>query len=110
MIREDFLMRMIRRLAELIGRALGLARNGQHEEAELAIEDIYKTELGMTRDMVERLDPATVARTLGAEKSMIVASLLDAEAQLAELAADETRASLRRSRASAIRAAAGIPM
>jgi hypothetical protein len=110
MLRDDFLMRMIRRLGDLIGRAMGLAKKGQHEEAELAIVEIYKTEVGMPRDMLERLDAKTVASTLGAEKSMIVAALLDAEAQLAKLAGNDTHAAERQERANAIRLAAGLPV
>lgn len=110
MLRDDFLMRLIRRIGDLIGRAIGLARQGQHEEAERAIEDAYKNELGMPRAMLDRLDPQTVARTLGGEKSVVVTALLDAEAQLSELAGDEARATERRARANEIRTAAGLPV
>ncbi|MGZ3421553.1 MAG: hypothetical protein ACXWUG_10875 [Polyangiales bacterium] len=110
MLRDDFLMRMIRRLGDLIGRAMGLAKKGRHDEAEIAIVEIYKTEVGVPRDMLDRLDPKTVASTLGSEKSMIVAALLDAEAQLAKLAGNEQRAVERLARANAIRVAAGLPV
>jgi hypothetical protein len=109
-LRDDFLMRMIQRLVELIARAVGLAKKGRHDEAEEAIEEIYKSEIGMPRDMLEKLAPATIASTLGSEKSMLIAALLDAEAQLAELQGDLVRVADRNARADAIRAAAGLPL
>jgi hypothetical protein len=109
-LRDDFLMRMIARIVELIGRAMGLAKQGKHDEAENAIDDAYKKELGMPRPMLDRLDPATVVSTLGGEKTVVVTALLDAEAQLAELAGDDARAAERRARAAAIRNAAGLPV
>lgn len=110
MLRDDFLVRMIRRLGDLIGRAIGLARGGKHDEAQEAVAEIYKSELGMPRDMLEKLDAQTVASTFGAEKSMIIAALLDAEAQLASFAGDRARATERGTRANAIRSAAGLPV
>ena len=98
MLRDDFLMRMIRRIGDLIARADGLARQGQHEDAERAIDDAYKTELGIPRAMLDRLDPATVASTLGGEKCVVLTALLDAEAQLAKLVGDEPRATERLAR------------
>jgi hypothetical protein len=104
MLREDFVMRMIRQLAEVIARIAGFTREGKHDDAAAALEEAYRSHLGMPKSMVDRLDAETVARTLGAEKSMIVAALLDAEATMhgADVAA-------RAARANQIRTAAGLP-
>lgn len=110
MLRDDFLMRMIQRLGDLLRRAIELARKGKSDEAEQALEEIYKTEIGMPRDMLDRLEPKTVVSTLGAEKSMVVAVVLDSEAELAELSGDAARAASRRARARAVRVAAGLPV
>jgi hypothetical protein len=110
MLRDDFLMRMIQRLGDLLRRAIELARKGKAEEADQALEEIYKTEVGMPREMLDRLEPRTLASTVGAEKSMVVAAVLDSEAELAELAGDATRAANRRARARAVRVAAGLPV
>lgn len=109
MIREDFLLRMIQRLAELIGRVMGLAREGRMEEATAALEEARRSQLGMPGEMLERLDPTEVARVLGAEKSMILAALLDAEADLARMRNDPARERERNERADAVRVAAGLP-
>jgi hypothetical protein len=110
MLRDDFLMRMIQRMGDLLRRAIELAQKGRREEADQALEEIYNTEIGMPREMLERLDPKTVASTLGPEKSMLVAALLDAEARVADLAGDAALALNRTQRANAIRAAAGLPV
>ena len=110
MLRDDFLMRLIARVGELISRALRLAKQGKHDEAGDTLEDAYKKELGMPRAMLDRLDAATAARTLGGEKSVVLAALLDAEAELAQLAGNEASARERRQRANAVRVAAGLPV
>lgn len=110
MLRDDFLMRLITRIGDLIARAIRLAKQGKHDEATRSIEDAYKNELGMPRAMLDRLDAATAARTLGGEKSVVLAALLDAEAQLAQLAGDDACALERRQRANALRVAAGLPV
>lgn len=102
MIRQDFLLRLIQQLAELIGRAVGLAKKGRVEEAERELDDAAATHVGMTRAMLDRLPPEEIARLLGAEKSMVIAAILDAEAQIR---GDATRSA----RANAIRVAAGLP-
>lgn len=103
MIREDFLLRMIQRLAEVIGRALGLARNGKVDEAERALDEATTGFAGMRRSMLDRLAPDEVVHALGPEKSMAIAAILDAEAEIRN---DPSRAA----RANAIRAAAGLPL
>lgn len=103
MIREDFLERMIRQIAETIAAAMGLAREGKVEEAIESIEAAYRTYLGMPKDMVDRLDAATVVATFGAQKAIVIAALLDGEAKL-----DAERAAELAARANAIRAAIGL--
>jgi hypothetical protein len=110
MIREDFLLRLIQQLAEVIGRAMGLARKGRTEEAERALDEATNTHVGMPRAMLNKLAPEELARVLGPEKCMVVAALLDAEADIAKLTADEGRAAVLIARANAIRIAAGLPV
>jgi len=95
MLRDDFLMRTIRQLAEVIARIAGLRKEGKHDEATAALEAAYHSHVGMPKAMIDKLDAATVAATFGGEKSMIIAALLDAEG--------------RSERANEIRAAAGLP-
>ena len=109
MIREDFLLRAIQRLAEIIGRVLGLAKEGRMDEATAALEAETRAQLGMPSEMLDRLPPNEVARVLGAEKSMILAALLDAEAELARMQKNPARARERNERADAIRVSAGLP-
>ncbi len=109
MIREDFLLRMIQRLAEIIGRVLGLAKEGRIDEATAALEDAMRAQLGMPSEMLDRLPSDEVARVLGPEKSMILAALLDAEAELAGMRKDPARARERNERADAVRVSAGLP-
>ena len=104
MIRDDFLMRMIRQLAEVIARITGLAKSGRSHEAERALEEACGTFVGMPKSMIDRLDPETIAKTFGPEKAMVIAALLDAEATL-----EKSDAAERRARAAAVRAAAGLP-
>jgi hypothetical protein len=104
MIRDDFLMRMIRQLAEVIARITGLAKAGRSYEAERALEEACGSFVGMPKAMIDKLDPETIAKTLGPEKAMIIAALLDAEASL-----EKSDAAERRARAAAVRAAAGLP-
>lgn len=103
MIRQDYLMRMIQQLAELIGRAMGLAKKGRTEEAEQVLDEALATHIGMPRAMLDKLPPEEIARLLGPEKSMVVAAILDAEAQIH---GDRARGE----RANAIRSAAGLPV
>lgn len=104
MIREDFLIRMIKQLAEVIARIMGLVKEAKYDEATAALEDAYRSFVGMPRSMLDRLDPETVVRTVGAEKAMIIAALLDAEATMPGV-----DGGARAARANAIRVAAGLP-
>ena len=101
-IRNDFLMRLIQQLAETIGRALGLAKKGQTEEAQKLLDEALRTHVGMPYSMLEKLPPEEIARLLGPEKCMIIAAILDARAEV-------DRAPELAVRAAAIRQAAGLP-
>ena len=104
MIKDDFLMRMIRQLAEVIARIAGLAKEGRSHEAERALEEACGSFVGMPKSMIDKLDPETIAKTFGPEKAMVIAALLDAEASLGK-----SDAASRRERAAAVRSAAGLP-
>ncbi len=80
-IREDYLRRTIRQIAEAVARLLGLARTGRNELAEQQLSQLYLDHLGMPREAVALLAPESLAQVLGA-RAPIAAELLRAEAEL----------------------------
>ena len=91
MQRQDYIERMIARIAEAIGRALGLARSGQQVEAQRELDAAWSGALGLSRADVQRFDDVTLKALLGAKRTA-AASLLDAEAELTELQGDPASA------------------
>ncbi len=70
---------MIEQLATALARIAGLVVEGKHEEAAREVDGCYRS-LGVTRDMIARLDPATLAAMFGPGRADAVARVLDAEA------------------------------
>jgi hypothetical protein len=103
-IRQDYLERMIEQLAATIGRILGLVSEGKSEEAARELDGCYRS-LGVTRDMIERLDATTLGAMLGAGRAEAVARVLDAEAALAQSQGREADAHAKSRDAAAIRRA-----
>jgi hypothetical protein len=81
-IRQDYIERLIEQLATLGARILGLADAGKHEAARQELDSCYRS-LGVTREMIDRLDIATLVAMLGASKAAAVATVIEAEAGLA---------------------------
>jgi hypothetical protein len=80
-VREDYVERTIRQIAEAVARLLGFARSGQHELAEIELDHLYVERLGLKRSLVARLSVDTLAALLGDKKSVAI-ELLRAEAEL----------------------------
>lgn len=99
MLKDDWLLRTVHRLVELLARAVGAAREGRLDEAKKQLDEAYSGQLGMPRRMLERLDPATCVMTLGKEKSKLLVMLLEAEAEIDALGGNEALSALHRGRA-----------
>ena len=83
MLRDDYIERMIRQLAEAIARIAGWTANGRLEEAIREADRAWEELLDVPRDLVERLDGPTLAQLLGEPAKMRVAGeLLAAEARV----------------------------
>jgi len=82
-LRDDYIERMIRQLAEAIARIAGWTANGKLEEAIRETDRAWEELLDVPRDLVERLDGPTLAQLLGEPAKMRVAGeLLAAEARV----------------------------
>ncbi|MBX3218426.1 MAG: hypothetical protein KF850_40850 [Labilithrix sp.] len=103
MLRRDYLERMIQQLADTLARAVGLAKEGKHEEAARDVDSLYDRNVGLPRRMLERLDLGSVRSMLGGEKLAALVLLLEAEAELRRLRGDEAGAAERERRALALR-------
>jgi hypothetical protein len=93
MLQRDYLMRLIEQILMFLARALGLARKGQHAEAERELEAAYAA-LGLGRRLVDRLDASTL-RAMAGDKIEALVRVLQADAEIAKLAGDHTLAARR---------------
>jgi hypothetical protein len=75
MIREDYLMRLIRQMAEAIARIVKLRDAGKVEEALTGIERLYD-DLGIPRDLIPVVDSTTLAGMLGRGEKIRAAAML----------------------------------
>ena len=105
MQKQDYLERLIAQFAEAIGRALGLAKSGQTAEAQVELDALWTRSLGLRRSDADRLDVATLGALLGG-KSAAAAMLLEAEADIRELAGDATTPARIRALAGALKGGA----
>ena len=81
---DDFLLGEIRRVAEMIARALGLRGSGDLPAARAEIDNAYSTLLGQQSDLLRMLDPVSAARLIGNPKKIgALASITAADAALA---------------------------
>jgi hypothetical protein len=105
-IRQDYIERLIQQLATLSARILDLGAAGKHEEARQELDGCYRS-LGVTRDMINRLDVSTLVAMLGASKTAAVATVVEAEAALARSQGREADARAKAANAEALRRASG---
>jgi len=81
MIREDYIERTIRKLAEAVALLLGFSKAGRNELAEQQLEQLYLEYLGIPRAAFAQLAPEGLAGILGS-RARIAVELLRAEAEL----------------------------
>jgi hypothetical protein len=81
MLRKDYIERLTRRLAEAVGKMLGLVEAGLGEEAEMLLDGLYAEHLGLPRGLLESLDDASKRNVL-AGRPQVAVRLLRAEAEL----------------------------
>jgi hypothetical protein len=81
-LRQDYIERVIQRLAEAIARALGVAKAGQPEEGIAIIDDAIAAGFGLPVPMLLGLTPQTVWSLLGPDKARSFAEALRARATL----------------------------
>lgn len=94
-LRDDVVLRVIHQLVEALLRAMNLRRKKELPAAEQAIGEGLVT-LGLSLDVITRLDGATLANVLGEKRPLVAAALLELaavrQAQGDEAAADRHRA------------------
>jgi hypothetical protein len=72
-IRDDYLIRQIKQVAQALARLLGLRRAGQYDEALELTESLYE-ELGIPRGLHDVVDTPTLASMLRSAEKMRVAA------------------------------------
>lgn len=75
-LRDDVVLRVIHQLVEALLRAVGLRRKRDFSGAEQAIGDGL-TGLGLSLDVITRLDATTLASLLGDKRALVGAALLE---------------------------------
>lgn len=90
MFRDDYLMRQIEQLAGFLARAAGFSAGGAPSEALRELQQAWDQLLGdVPRDMVDVLDPPTLAGLLRSpERVKAAAQLLAEEARALEVLGD----------------------
>lgn len=83
---DDFVLRVAKRLGEVLARALGLAKQGSYDESHQVLEQGVASELGLPFHMLMKLDPASAVRLLGKAKARQLADALQTRALLFDLA------------------------
>lgn len=90
---DDFILRAVKKLAEFIARALGLASAQKLEEARQTLHDAAGSVLGLELKTLELIDARAAVSLLSDWRRVIVAAqLLHALAQVELRAGDEARA------------------
>lgn len=77
--RDDFLLRVIRQMMEVIARAVGLKREGLYDEALLELDTASGDLLGPLAAAVPLVDPATAAQMIGHPERVLAYARLLAE-------------------------------
>jgi len=109
MIREDYLLRLIRQLAETLARAAGLSSRRKHDEAVDELSRAWDELLDTPRSLLEVVDDKTLADLLGEPaKLRIAAQLLAEEARAVAGKGDPVTASMLSKRAMRLYAAASV--
>lgn len=98
--RDDFLLRVIRQMMEVIARAVGLKREGLFDQALLELDAASGDLLGPLATAVPLVDPATAAQMIGhPERILAYARLLGERGDVQRLRGREDHAALDEARA-----------
>lgn len=81
-LRQDYIERLIQKLAEAIARALGVARSGRTDEGIALLEDAVASGFGLPLTMLLKLTPETVRSLVGIERAPALAEALRAHAEM----------------------------
>jgi hypothetical protein len=106
-VEEDFLQRQIRQITQALARVVGVKLEaGAIDRAREAIDRAYEDMFGLPRELLDRVDEASLALTLGnADKLAAYAWLLERHAEVLAQAGEPAEAARLRARASRIVAA-----
>jgi hypothetical protein len=106
MIREDYLMRLIRQLVDALARIAGYRKQGEYDRAMAEVARAWE-ELGVPRDLVTATDGQTLAELLREPaRQRVAAELLAEEAHVMHAKGDPLNAGVLRRRAIELFAAA----
>jgi len=100
MFREDYILRLIKQLVDVIARIAGLNRRGEHDRALAEAEQAWGKLLDAPRDLIDAVDTPTLAGMLrDPEKMRVAAQLLREEGRALAGKGDPLHAHLRYRRA-----------
>lgn len=103
---RDWVMRLVRQLADFIARALKLASESRREEALELLRQTCSSELGMEYEVLAMLDAAAAVELLGhASRALAFAQLVEAMAEVETRSGEPLRAEGRRRHADELLAA-----
>ena len=109
MLREDYLLKLVRQAAEAIARALKLSDEERHDEAARELAEAWQRLLKMPRDLFFMLDERTVSESIGdAATVRVAARACVAEARLLERRGDRAGARTRHRRALSLYGHVGV--
>jgi hypothetical protein len=99
-VEKDFIERMIRQIAEVIGKALGFSQQGRHDDALEVLEAACPSLLGMDWAPLSSVDSGSAAMLLREPHKMkAFGQLLFEASKIHQLAGDEALARSRRQHA-----------
>lgn len=100
---EDRIVREIRRVAEVVARAVGLRTRVAEEEAESHLGELFRAIFGLDRETTLRLDGASLAGMVSPQHRAGAVELLEAEVRLLDAQGRTSDAALRRAQLEAVR-------
>lgn len=102
-VERDMFLRMIRQLAEALGRVLGLRKAGKLDEAQQELDATANAAFGPLLSTLERLTPEAAAMMLGRkDKIEAYASITREQAEIAAARGSDKRAKALFARADAL--------
>ncbi|MEW5741454.1 MAG: hypothetical protein AB1938_21210 [Myxococcota bacterium] len=103
---RDWVMRLVKQLADFIARALKLASEQRREEALEVLRQTCSTQLGMEYEVLSMLDAAAAVDLLGEpSRALAFVQLVDAMAEVEQRCNEPLRAEARRRHADELCAA-----